>query len=113
MGFYSPRPVENRSVYWFDQFWPEDFFEVVVIVVFDPVDFQVNPRKPPRTPSTSPMKLNETMEKTSVNTEPVFLWASLLYSSHDPTITRNPATGARILTIDASRPGMLMAVRES
>lgn len=76
------------------------------------LDFQVKPRKPPRTPSTSPMKLNETAEKTSVSIDPIFLWAALLYSSHEPAITKNPAIGASIWTVAASMPGMLIAVKE-
>ena len=82
---------------------------MVVLVV---VDFQVKPRKPPSTPSTSPMKLNETAEKTNVSIDPIFLWDALLYSSHEPAITKKPAIGATIWTIEASMPGIPIAVNE-
>ena len=44
----------------------------------------------------SPMKLTDRMEKTSTRMLPIFLWAALLYNSHDPTHTSIPVTAPQI-----------------
>ncbi len=49
------------------------------------------PRKPPMRPRMGLTKFPEIREKTSTSIEPSFLWAALLYSSHDPTKQIMPA----------------------
>ena len=46
-----------------------------------------------------PTKLTDSMEKTSTSVLPIFLWAALLYNSHDPTSTSIPVTAPQIRSI--------------
>jgi len=53
----------------------------------------------------SPMKFMDSIEKTSTNVLPSFLWAALLYSSQDPTNVRIPAMLPHMRSILAGNPG--------
>jgi len=67
---------------------------------------KVYPRNPPIRPRINPTKFSDITEKTSTSIEPIFLWAALLYSSHDPTSTSMPAMLPHTRIIVESIPGI-------
>src|SRR6266436_8200730 len=56
-------------------------------------------------PRMRPMKFMDSIEKTSTNVLPSFLWAALLYSSQQPTRVRIPARLPQIRSILLGKPG--------
>ncbi len=66
----------------------------------------VKPRNPPTRPKINPTKLNDITEKPITSIEPIFLCASLLYSSHEPSIVKMPAMPPRIKTFVVLIPGI-------
>ena len=78
--------------------------ELEVLVVLAPVLY-VYPRNPPMRPRMRPMKFMDSIEKTSTNVLPSFLWAALLYSSQPPTRVRIPAILPQIRSMLLGKPG--------
>src|SRR2546430_13392767 len=56
-------------------------------------------------PRMRPMKFMDSIEKTSTNVLPSFLWAALLYSSQPPTRVRIPAILPQIRSMLLGKPG--------
>ncbi len=67
---------------------------------------KVYPRNPPMRPRINPTKFSEITEKTSTSIDPIFLWAALLYSSHEPTSTNMPAMLPHTRIIVELMPGI-------
>jgi hypothetical protein len=78
--------------------------EVLEVVTDAPL--KVYPRNPPMRPRINPTKFSEITEKTSTSIDPIFLWAALLYSSHEPTSVSMPAMLPHTRIIEESIPGI-------
>ena len=61
-------------------------------------------------PRINPTKFIEITEKTSTSIDPIFLWAALLYSSHEPAKVAMPAMTLHASAIVPVNKGMLMAL---
>jgi len=77
-----------------------------VLEVVTDAPLKVYPRNPPMRPRINPTKFSEITEKTSTSIDPIFLWAALLYSSHEPTSVSSPAMLPHTRIIVVLRPGI-------